>query len=177
MKKRSFIEFDPERCVGCGACAVACMDQNDLDPQNPMDMFRKVSVMEDGSGADTRFTYLSMACMHCNNAPCIAACPCGCISKDPETGFTVYDTTNCIGCRSCSMACPFAAPIFGPDGKMRKCDGCNERVKNGLEPACVRVCPFDALTLQTDESYAEKDAARSMHEMAREILRAKKLEK
>ena len=173
MGKRYFIEFDSERCVGCGACAVACMDQNDLDPQNPLDMFRKVSVVESGSGKDTVFTYLSIACMHCNNAPCIDACPCGCIFKDPETGFTVYDTTNCIGCRSCSMACPFAAPIFDSDGKMRKCDGCNTRVKYGLEPACVRVCPFDALTLQTDESYEKKATANSMAAIAGEIRKAK----
>ena len=79
--------------------------------------------------------------MHCVDAPCISACPVGCLSKDPETGFTVYDNTNCIGCKSCAMACPFGAPRYRKsDGKMVKCDGCNIRVKNGLEPACVKSC-------------------------------------
>ena len=92
--------------------------------------------------------------MHCNDAPCIAACPVGCLSKDPETGFTVYDNTNCIGCKSCAMACPFSAPRYrASDGKMVKCDGCNERVKNGLQPACVRACSFGALTCVTEEEY------------------------
>ena len=125
MSKRYSIDLNPERCVGCGACAVACMDQNDWEPTNAQDMFRKISIVERECGGRTSFTYLSLACMHCNKAPCIEACPCGCLKKDPETGFTVYDTTNCIGCRSCTMACPFAAPVFNSQGKMMKCDGFN----------------------------------------------------
>lgn len=169
MSKRYCIDLDTERCVACGACAVACMDQNDLDPKGSQDMFRKIAAVETGSGAQTRFTYLSLACMHCNNAPCIDACPCGCLKKDPDTGFTVYDNTNCIGCRSCSMACPFAAPIFNDAGKMIKCDGCNERVKNGLEPACVRVCPFDALSLVTQEEHIARRRTRSLNEITAAI--------
>ena len=78
-------------------------------------------------------------------------CPCGCLGKDPDTGFTLYDTTNCIGCHSCAMACPYGVPTFGPDGKMRKCDACMERQKAGLVPACVKVCPTGALMLLTEK--------------------------
>ena len=46
------------------------------------------------------------------------------------------------------MACPHGAPVMDLNGKMSKCDGCNERVKAGLSPACVAVCPFDALKLE-----------------------------
>lgn len=169
MNKRCSIDLDPKRCVACGACAVACMDQNDLEPRNRQDMFRKIAVVERGTGMDAQFTYLSLACMHCNNAPCIEACPCGCLLKDPETGFTIYDNTNCIGCRSCTMACPFAAPIFNAQGKMIKCDGCNTRVKEGLEPACVRVCPFDALTLVTEEERIARRADCTVAAIAEEI--------
>ena len=151
MDKRYSIRLDPVLCVGCGACAVACMDQNDLDPKNSQDMFRKITVTERGKGMETEFTYLSQGCMHCHNAPCVKACPQGCLYKDEQTGFTVYDNTDCVGCRACLKACPFGAPVFGRDGKMGKCDGCNERVKHGLEPACVRVCPFGALSLSAGE--------------------------
>lgn len=140
------IKFDPARCVACGACAVACMDQNDVLVQQGQPPLRRTFIAEDGP----HMGYFSAACEHCEDASCVFACPAGCIAKDPETGFTVYDNTNCIGCRSCAMACPHGAPTIGVDGKMAKCDGCNERVKTGLLPACVAVCPFDALTLERD---------------------------
>ncbi len=139
------LELDLSKCCNCGACAIACMDQNDIDLSKGQRPFRVVFRQE------TRKTgaieYYSMSCMHCDNAPCITACPSGCLYKDPETGLTLYDNTNCIGCHSCAMACPFGAPAFGADGKMRKCDGCVDRVRAGLAPACVKGCTFDALKL------------------------------
>lgn len=141
------IIFDPDRCVACGACAIACMDQNDISVEDGQLPLRRVFTKESKKNPKAHFGYYSLACEHCDDAPCIDACPAGCIVKDPHTDFTVFDTTNCIGCRSCAMACPHGAPTIGPDGKMLKCDGCNERVKAGLMPACVAVCPFDALTL------------------------------
>jgi anaerobic dimethyl sulfoxide reductase subunit B (iron-sulfur subunit) len=154
--KKYVLDLNIERCIACGACVVACMDQNDLEPEYAHELFRKTAILETGHGMSAEFVYISMACMHCSNAPCIRACPCGCLKKDPDTGLTVYDNTNCIGCRSCSMACPFSAPTFNREGKMVKCDGCNTRIKNGLEPACVRVCPFDALTF-AEEAEAARD--------------------
>lgn len=150
MSRRSYIAFDTSLCTACGACAVACMDEKDLNPSEPSEMYRKISIIENGHGTDAKITYLSSSCNHCKNAPCIGACPQDCIWADGGTGFVVYDNKNCIGCRRCFLACPFDAPVFIPDGQMNKCDGCSERVKNGLEPACVRVCPFDALSLASE---------------------------
>lgn len=142
------IEFRPERCVACGACAVACMDQNDLDPRAGDLPFRRCECTEQGLGAEVRMQYASIGCLHCAEAPCMQACPRGCLSRDAETGFVLCDNTQCIGCRACARVCPLDAPTFGPDGKMRKCDGCVERVKAGYRPACVAACPFDALRLE-----------------------------
>lgn len=144
--KQMMFEFDSSKCISCGACAVACMDQNDIDVEVQVP-FRHVHVLESIHDGTTEYATLSMACMHCADAPCVQACPAGCIKKDPETGLTVYDNTSCIGCHSCVMACPFGAPTFNTKGKMVKCDGCITRLENGLEPACVRGCPFDALKL------------------------------
>ena len=162
-------DIDLSKCVNCGACAVACMDQNDIFPEKGDLPYRKCFSVEEGHGMETKITYMSMSCMHCENAPCVSACPVGCLSKDPESGLTLYDNTNCIGCHSCSLACPFSAPVFNGTGKMSKCDGCITRVKNGMEPACVRICPFDALKLYTEEEYnlvkrerAAKSVARAM---------------
>ena len=155
MKKR--IVFDASKCVACHACTIACIDQNDTAVENGEQAMRNAYNLEmkDDSG-QTRFVFFSTACMHCQDAPCIMACPVGCLYKSNETGMTVYDNTNCIGCRSCGMACPFGAPRYRPsDGKMVKCDGCHIRVEYGMEPACVRVCAFGALRLVTEEEYQE----------------------
>ena len=142
--------FDTAKCSACGACALACMDQNDIDASCGHQPFRHTYTQE-GVHGDLHF--FSTACMHCEDAPCVMGCPVGCLYKDEETGFTLYDNTNCIGCHSCAMACPYGVPTFGDDGKMRKCDACIERQKAGLLPACVKVCPTGALTLLTEEGY------------------------
>ncbi len=113
--------------------------------------------------------------MHCDDAPCISACPVGCLRKDPETGFTVYDNANCIGCKSCALACPFGAPRFRPsDGKMVKCDGCNIRVKNGLQPACVRACSFGALTCVTEEEYLADNGKKACNVLLKRLALKRK---
>jgi len=117
-------------------------------------MLRSEEPETDCEKHDRTISFYSVACMHCKNAPCIISCPSGCLYKDPETGLTLYDNTNCIGCHSCAMACPFGAPAFNKDGKMQKCDGCIERIRHGLIPACVRVCPTGALTLRTEGDQA-----------------------
>ena len=149
-------DLDIEKCSACGACAIACMDQNDIDTEHCQAPLRVVYDMEETSAKGYQFSYISMACMHCADAPCIKGCPVGCIFKDEETNLTVFDTANCIGCHSCAMACPFGAPTFGLDGKMFKCDGCVERIKHGMEPACVRVCPSGALTYFTSKEDHQK---------------------
>ena len=111
----------------------------------------------------------AIACMHCPDAPCVAACPSACIAKDPETNLTIFDNTNCIGCHSCAMACPFGVPTFNEAGKMEKCDGCYVRVAHGMEPACVRVCPTGALRLYTEEEYQAVQAGKSVHKLLAQI--------
>lgn len=144
------IELDTSRCCACGACAIACMDQNDIDLLTGVRPFRTVFRQE--TRQTGKIEYYSMACMHCDNAPCVTACPSGCLYKDEKTGFTLYDTQYCIGCHSCAMACPFGAPTFGPDNKMKKCDACIDRLNAGMQPACVRACTFEALQLVEDKS-------------------------
>ena len=92
--KRVFV-FDESKCCACSACMIGCMDQNDMDPAAGDPCFRQTFDEElDVEGGQVYCAYLSAACMHCGDAPCIAACPVGCLKKDPETGFTIYDNTN-----------------------------------------------------------------------------------
>lgn len=157
---RMIFDLDMDKCVACGACAVACMDQNDIWPDRGDKPYRRIGTLEQ-KGAELK--YLSLACMHCDDAQCISACPVRCLKKD-ENGLTVYDSSACIGCHSCAMACPHGAPSYGADGKISKCTGCAVRVENGLEPACVRVCPTRALLLVPEEDYESKKPANSLRE-------------
>jgi len=80
-------------------------------------------------------------------APCVAACPVGALQKTVE-GPVIYDEQKCFGCRYCMVACPFGVPDFeweDPTPWIRKCDFCADRLKQGLEPACVDACTMRAL--------------------------------
>lgn len=159
--KQMIFDFNSSKCISCGACTVACMDQNDISPDRQVP-FRHIQTLEKSENKRVVFTNISIACMHCSDAPCVQACPTGCLYKDLDSGLTIYDNSRCIGCHSCMMACPFGAPAFTEEGKMTKCDGCAARLENGLEPACVRVCPFDALKLIPVEDADENQYHRVM---------------
>ena len=81
MKKYLF--FDSEKCSACGACALACMDQNDIDIPAGEQPFRNTFTLESKEG---NLKFYSVSCMHCIDAPCVMGCPCGCLTKDKETG-------------------------------------------------------------------------------------------
>ena len=68
------------------------------------------------------------------------------------------------------MACPFGAPRYRvSDGKMVKCDGCNERVKANLKPACVRACSFGALNCVTEEEYMASGSTEACSVLIRQL--------
>jgi anaerobic dimethyl sulfoxide reductase subunit B (iron-sulfur subunit) len=143
MSDAFFLDID--RCTGCFACTVACMDQNDIDVGERPTAWRQVFTVETGAFPDAHLRYISLACMHCEDAPCLYACPTGALQRSPDSRVVRVEAERCIGCHSCSIACPFGVPRYGADGKMQKCDLCEERLRNDLEPACVRVCPTRAL--------------------------------
>ena len=128
MKKYA-IDLDITKCISCGACSVACMDQNDFQVKEGQRPFRNVFDLEMEQKGNVKYSHLSLACMHCSDAPCISACPSACLKKDP-----------------------YGIPSFGENGKMIKCDGCYVRVHHGMLPACVKACPVKALQLVDTEA-------------------------
>jgi anaerobic dimethyl sulfoxide reductase subunit B (iron-sulfur subunit) len=143
METQLGFSLDISRCSGCMACMVACFDQNDM-PANGSS-FRHVSRIETGVFPSVKIRYVSLACMHCGEAPCVSICPVGALSKRPDNGIVELDRDHCIGCHACATVCPFGAPQFPEGTTMKKCDFCVARVMNGLEPACVRTCTTKAL--------------------------------
>lgn len=154
----SSIYVDVSLCAGCGACVVACMDQNDIYPEKGQPALRRIYTMEEGQSPDASILYVSAACMHCADSPCVIGCPTGAITRDAKTGAVLVNRDTCIGCHSCALACPFGVPRYDSQDKMHKCTMCVERVQAGLKPACVRVCPTGALKFQPiNETLAEKE--------------------
>lgn len=145
MAQKAFY-FNMTECIGCHACQVACRDRNAL--YNVGEIFRKVDVCEGGKFPNPFVYHLSIACNHCGNPACTAACPTGAMYKDPETGLVLHDDEMCIGCGACANACPYGEPIMiEKEGKKvsAKCDGCYTLVSKGMNPVCVDACGMRAL--------------------------------
>lgn len=138
--------FHPERCVGCGACVVACINENrlDVDEYQP---FRLLKRNEYADGDRVDITYFTHGCMHCPARPCQAACPKDCFSYDGDTGIVLLNPTDCVGCRACWRACPFDAIQFTRQNRAAKCNGCIDRLRGDNSPLCVLACPRRALTI------------------------------
>ena len=151
-------DVDLQKCVACAACTVACMDQNDTDITNGERPLRYMYQMETkGNDGGWHVIYMSAACMHCSDCTAMIVCPKHCFSRDTETGFIQLNNTECIHCGRCVRACTFGAVQQYSDKSIHKCDGCIERVKFGLKPACIHACPTGALCLLPDDQKLQEE--------------------
>ena len=155
---------DTERCIDCNGCVTACKNANDEALEWGMQR-RRVVTLNDGTPDEKS---VSVACMHCTDAPCMAVCPADCFERTAD-GIVLHDKNLCIGCGYCLFACPFGAPqfpqkeAFSERGKMDKCtycaggpnveDGSKEemelyganRIAEGKLPMCASLCSTKAL--------------------------------
>jgi Fe-S-cluster-containing dehydrogenase component/formate-dependent nitrite reductase membrane component NrfD len=134
--------IDQRRCIGCHACTVACKQEQDV----PLGVFRTwVKYIEKGEFPNTRRHFTVLRCNHCDDAPCISICPTKALFRR-EDGIVDFDTSRCIGCKSCMQACPYDALYIDPnEHTAQKCNFCAHRVDVGLKPACEIVCPETAI--------------------------------
>jgi len=121
---------------------VACKEEN----QVPLGAFRTwVKYVERGHYPDTRRYFSVLRCNHCDDAPCVAICPTVALYRRAD-GIVDFDGERCIGCKSCMQGCPYDALYIDPStNTAAKCNYCAHRVEVGLEPACVIVCPEQAI--------------------------------
>src|SRR6266513_2647811 len=122
MARMKFL-CDADRCIECNACVTACKNENEV----PWGINRRrVVTINDGKPGERS---VSMACMHCTDAPCQAVCPVNAFYTTAD-GVVLHSKDICIGCGYCFYACPFGAPQypkvgnFGSRGKMDKCTYC-----------------------------------------------------
>ena len=146
--------FDADQCIGCKTCVMACKDIKNL-PSGVS--YRRVynivsgTWQEDACGTPVAagvYSYsVSIACNHCKEPVCVAACPQKAIQKEAD-GIVWIDSEKCVGCRLCAGKCPHGAIQFNRKaGVSEKCDLCRELVKRRKEPACVTACPMRCLKL------------------------------
>ena len=155
---------DFTECIGCRECEWACKNAHNM-PTTDLESYKDKSVFteyrrpdEHGYTVVNRFHELGcnetdldvkVQCMHCNDPACVSACIVGALEKQ-DFGPVTYDPWKCIGCRYCMVACPFQIPSYEYDNaltpKVMKCDMCVTRLDEGKVPACVEICPRNALT-------------------------------
>jgi len=134
--------IDQTRCIGCHACTTACKSENDV----PVGVFRTwVKNVEVGTFPEVKRHFAVLRCNHCAEPPCVEVCPVTAMYQRPD-GLVDFDHDACIGCKACMQACPYDAIYMDPDSNTAaKCNFCSHRVDEGLLPACVVVCPEEAL--------------------------------
>ncbi len=136
--------LDHESCIGCHACTTACKSENEV----PLSVTRTyVKYVDVGFFPQARRAFQVTRCNQCEAAPCAVACPTAAMYKRDD-GIVDFDKQACIGCKACIAACPYDAIFINPeDGAAEKCNFCAHRIDIGLEPACVVVCPTEAIVV------------------------------
>jgi formate dehydrogenase beta subunit len=161
---------DTTTCIGCKACEVACLEWNGYTfsetkfdntyqtmPETAWNYWNLIKFNEherdDGS---LMLLMRKDQCMHCEDPGCLAACPADAAIVQYANGIVDFQGANCIGCGYCITGCPFNIPKFSPAArKVFKCTLCNDRVSQGLEPACIKACPTGCLHFGTKSEMKE----------------------
>lgn len=176
--------IDQRRCVGCHSCVIACKSENNMPDGKSLNLvITEGSTEVDNPVATTPYTdrctmaaftrqtgsprndFITRACQHCADAPCVKACPFN-ATHQREDGIVTMDIDKCIGCEACMTACPYgygSMRVLIKDPKfttgfdlgdqqadktknntVKKCTFCAHRLKKGEKPFCVEICPARA---------------------------------
>ncbi len=163
---RKGVLVDLTKCIGCRSCQVACKNWHRLPaektnftndwttpPKITATTWTRVSfnlieeqIIEEQNGV-IKWRFVKNQCFHCEEPACESACFVRAFTKLAD-GPVVYNPKKCVGCRYCMLACPFGIPAYEWDKvfpKVQKCVFCNDRLAQGLGPACASACPTGAL--------------------------------
>ena len=147
------LHLDPGKCTGCLQCELACSLDNE-GVFNPSKSRIKVFTFHH-QGRFAPFT-----CTQCDEAWCLHACPVDAIVIDRVTGAKLVLDNQCVGCKVCTISCPFGTINYNSDtGKVIKCDLC------GGDPECAKACPTAAITW-IDSNSTGLDRMRASAEMS-----------
>jgi tetrathionate reductase subunit B len=154
MGKVLIINYDI--CNGCYNCQLACKDEHVANDWSPIakpqpdtgQFWNKVYDNVRGQVPKVKVTYEHSICQHCDDAPCMEACPTKAIYKRDD-GAVIIDPAACRGHKMCIAACPYENVIYFNDALnvAQKCTFCAHLLDDGWkEPRCVDACPTGAFT-------------------------------
>jgi Fe-S-cluster-containing dehydrogenase component len=148
VPERNEFFVDPNRCIGCNACVVACME---------CDTHRGQSMIQlDFIDREHSTQTVPVVCMHCDSPTCAEVCPADAIKRTADGVVQSASKARCIACNNCVLACPFGIPKMNTGmNLMMKCDMCYDRTSVGKKPMCASVCPSGALWFGTREEMKE----------------------
>lgn len=116
--------IDLDKCVACQGCSIACRFENNIPAVAPAEAQQGRAIRwndvfpnpinpteERGEYPHVRTRYMTRPCMHCVNPPCTKVCPVQATYRDDE-GLVRQNYERCIGCRFCTVACPYGVRYF-----------------------------------------------------------------
>ena len=128
----------PDKCTGCKNCVLACGFKHE-------EQFRPAASRIHVFTWEREGFSVPLMCQQCDSAACMKVCPTAALFRTKGETLVEYDQAKCIGCRMCTIACPFGCAVYdGVTGSIIKCDTCDG------DPACVKLCPSQALEFVDD---------------------------
>ena len=162
------IKMNQDRCISCHACEVHCKVHNNV----PTGAFlgKLITHGPVNKKGLPQILNMFMPCFHCAKPWCVDACPTGAMYKSSDSNIVAVDPDLCVGCKACITACPWEVPQWNEEtGRVIKCDFCQDRLAEGLEPACVTGCTAKALTFVD----ANANSRKTREEYGTRILKKK----
>ena len=142
-----------DRCTGCKTCELYCAAERGSNGKTLLKAVQEsprpvARVRVEGNNQAS----MALQCRQCMDAPCLDACLAGALGRDPKTEMVIINEERCIGCWTCTVFCPYGVIYPWPERKVAlKCDRCNFME----HPACVDVCPTNALVLVELDEYSD----------------------
>jgi Fe-S-cluster-containing dehydrogenase component len=156
---KKFMIIDLDECTGCQLCVIACKDEHVGNAYPPWTkpqpekghFWIRINTIERGEIPKVKVTNIPLLCMHCENAPCIKACP-NLAIKRREDGIVWIDPDRCKGSRLCTEACPYGVIYFNEELRIaQKCTWCVHRIDGEEIPRCVDICPHEVFTFSDED--------------------------
>ena len=136
---RKVLQFESKKCIGCRLCEQIC-SMTHFQVTNPKKS--RIRIIRD----DEKQLDSAIYCHACVDAKCIDACDFDALSRDSTTNAILVSEEDCVVCGRCIEDCPYDHPVMHPtEDYVMICDLC------GGAPACVNICPENAIQLVEGE--------------------------